>query len=65
MAEIEIGILGRQCLNRRLPNRQALAHEVECWQRDRNAMQATIEWTFTRQDADRKLSRHYVPLITG
>jgi hypothetical protein len=65
MAEIEIGTLTRQGLNRRLPNRQTLVHEVECWQRDRNAMRATIAWTFTRQDADRKLGRHYVPLITG
>lgn len=65
MAEIEIGILNRQCLDRRLPDRQTLEREVDHWQRDRNAMAQTIEWKFTRQDADRKLGKHYVPLFTG
>lgn len=60
MAEIEIGVLARQCLNRRLPDVTALASEVARWQLDRNAQKRTIEWTFTRQDADRKLGRHYV-----
>jgi hypothetical protein len=63
MAEIEIGILSRQCLDRRLANRQILRHEVEQWQLARNATMQTIEWKFTRQDADRKLGRHYVPLV--
>jgi len=63
MAEIEIGILSRQCLDRRLPNRPTLEREVEHWQRGRNVMGTTIEWKFTRQDADRKLGRHYVPLF--
>jgi hypothetical protein len=61
MAEIEIGILDRQCLNRRLPDRAAMASEVAAWQHRRNAESRSIEWTFTRQDADRKLARHYVP----
>jgi hypothetical protein len=60
MAEIEIGILNRQCLDRRIPNRQALQDEVNAWQRARNAVRRTIDWKFTRQDADRKLSKHYV-----
>jgi hypothetical protein len=60
MAEIEIGILNRQCLDRRIPNSQALQREVDAWQLARNTLQRTIEWKFTRQDADRKLSRHYV-----
>jgi hypothetical protein len=63
MAEIEIGILSRQCLDRRLANRQILRHEVEQWQLARNVTKKTIEWKFTRQDADRKLARHYVPLV--
>jgi len=33
---------------------------VDAWQQTRNAEQRTIEWNFTRQDADRKLGRHYV-----
>ena len=64
MAEIEIGILSRQCLGRRLPDRQILQYEVDRWQHARNAARRTIEWSFTRQDADRKLGRHYVPLFT-
>jgi hypothetical protein len=64
MAEIEIGILSRQCLNRRMPNRGCLQFEVDKWQRARNAARRTIEWKFTRQDADRKLGAHYVPLFT-
>jgi hypothetical protein len=65
MAEIEIGILNRQCLDRRLPDRLTLQHEVRRWERARNAERKTIEWKFTRQDADRKLGCHYVPLLTG
>ena len=64
MAEIEIGILTRQCLDRRIPTRQCLQSEVAAWQRNRNAQRRTIEWKFTRQDADRKLGRHYVPKFT-
>ena len=60
MAEIEIGILDRQCLDRRLPNRILLAAEVAAWQQRRNAEHRSIAWTFTRQDADRKMGRHYV-----
>lgn len=63
MAEIEIGILTRQCLDRRLPNRNHLSSEVAAWQCRRNEQRKTIEWTFTRQDADRKLARHYVSLL--
>lgn len=64
MAEIEIGILTRQCLDRRLADAQTLQQEVDHWQQARNAERRTIEWTFTRQDADRKLGRHYVALLT-
>ena len=60
MAEIEIGILSRQCLDRRISDRELLRCEVDAWQFDRNEQQRTIEWKFTRQDADRKLGRHYV-----
>lgn len=60
MAEIEIGILDRQCLRQRLADRATAKREVNAWQRKRNNERRCIEWTFTRQDADRKLSRHYV-----
>ena len=60
MAEIEIGILDRQCLDRRLPNRDAIVSEVDAWQSHRNANQRGIGWSFTRQDADAKLAKHYI-----
>jgi hypothetical protein len=60
MAEIEISILDRQCLGRRLMDRVTARREVNSWQRQRNAERRGIDWTFTRQDADRKLARHYV-----
>lgn len=60
MAEIEIGILERQCLDRRLPTQSQLAAEVAAWEQRRNAEGCRIEWTFTRQVADQKMSRHYV-----
>jgi len=63
MAEIEIGILSRQCLDRRIPNPDALQVEVNAWQCARNALRRTIDWKFTRQDADRKLGFHYVPKL--
>jgi DDE superfamily endonuclease len=63
MAEIEIGILSRQCLDRRIASWQLLQNEVDAWQQARNAAQRTIEWKFIRQDADQKLGRQYVPKL--
>jgi hypothetical protein len=60
MAEIEIGILTRQCLDQRVGDRHNLIGLVAAWQRARNSAGIGIEWTFTRQDADWKLGRHYV-----
>ena len=60
MAEIEIGILDRQCLDRRLPNRATLITEVDAWQLRRNENQRGIVWSFTRQDSDQKMAQHYV-----
>jgi len=60
MAEIEIGIMDRQCTGCRLPSEQILRSEVAAWTDRRNQARSTIDWKFTRQDADHKLSRHYV-----
>jgi hypothetical protein len=60
MAEIEIGILDRQCTGRRIGDEARLCSEVLAWEQRRNQAQCRIEWKFTRQDADQKLSRHYV-----
>ncbi|MHB8948411.1 MAG: transposase [Rhodoferax sp.] len=60
MVEIEIGILRRQCLNQRVFNLELLESEVAARQQDHNEEKRTIAWSFTRQDADKKLGRHYV-----
>ena len=60
MAELEIGVMDRQCVKRRLPNRATAKREIDAWQCKRNAERRGIEWAFTRQDADKKLRRHYV-----
>ena len=60
MAEIEIGILDRQCLSRRLGDEERLCAEVLAWEQRRNQDRCRIDWKFTRQDADRKLARHYI-----
>jgi hypothetical protein len=60
MAEIEIGILDKQCLKGRIPSAEQLATAVDAWQKCRNQQCKTINWTFTRQDADKKLGKHYV-----
>ena len=59
MAEIELGVLSRQCLNRRIPNRQTLAHEIAAWENARNAASCKINWRFTTADARIKLKRLY------
>ena len=60
LAEIEIGILSRQRLDRRVTSESLLRSEVAAWQQARNTQKRAIAWKFTRQDADQKLSRHYV-----
>jgi hypothetical protein len=60
MAEIEIGILERQCLGRRLKDQATITLEVAAWQQRRNTDRCGIAWSFTRQDADLKLGQHYV-----
>ena len=60
MAEIEIGILGRQCTGGRIGSEARLCSEVLAWEQRRNQERRRIEWKFSRQEADQKLSRHYV-----
>jgi len=59
MAEIELSVLQRQCLNRRLPDEATLVHEVAAWEKERNEKQATIDWRFSVTDAREKLKRLY------
>jgi hypothetical protein len=62
IAEIELSVLDRQCLDRRLPDRLALAVEVAAWTAARNATPVTIDWRFTTADARLKLKRLYPSL---
>jgi hypothetical protein len=57
MAEIEIGIFQRGCLDRRVPNHAVLQQRVAALEAERNAVQATIDWRFTTGDARLKLAR--------
>ena len=59
MAEIELSVLSRQCLDRRIESAEDLRREVEAWEEDRNERMVGIEWQFTTGDARIKLHRLY------
>lgn len=59
MAEIELSVLERQCLNRRIPDLQTLRAETQAWALQRNQQRVTIQWRFTTADARIKLARLY------
>jgi hypothetical protein len=59
MAEIELGILNRQCLNRRLNDAATLRREAAAWENDRNRRSTKVNWRFTTADARVKLRRLY------
>jgi hypothetical protein len=59
MAELEISVLSRQCLERRLPDTGTLRAEVAAWEAARNAARATVHWRFTTADARTKPHRLY------
>jgi len=65
MAEIELGILARQCLDRRIPTLDRLIAEVAAWEDERNAAAVTIDWRFTTADARIKLKHLYPTLLTS
>ena len=59
MVEIEIGVMERQCLDRRIPDRDMLKRETAAWAKKRNEEQATIKWLFSLEKARRKMSKAY------
>lgn len=59
IAEIELGILSRQCLDRRIASTEEVKQEVRAWQRHRNNACGTVDWQFTTADARTKLKRLY------
>ena len=64
MAEIEIGAMVRQCVDRRIPDRDSMRREVEAWQQRRNRESVRVDWRFTTADARIKLKTLY-PSIQG
>lgn len=60
VAEIEIGVMDTECTRRRIPDKDLLRQEVMAWERKRNKQQMKINWRFTKQKADEKLSIYYV-----
>ena len=59
MAEIELGVLSGQCLDRRIPNQETLARETKAWQQRRNQEGIRVNWRFTTQHARIKLKSLY------
>ncbi len=60
LAEQELGVMERQCTGRRFASANELDAELRAWQRKRNSDKVTLNWSFTRYDADKKIGRHYV-----
>lgn len=59
MAEIELSVFTKQCLARRIANIETLRKEAKARYCERNAMQKSVDWKFTTQDARIKLKRLY------
>ena len=62
MAEIEIGNMNQQCLDRRIADKKILIEELEHWQNQRNSQKASITWMFDVDKARKKLNRAYEAL---
>ncbi|MDY6874006.1 MAG: IS630 family transposase, partial [Chloroflexota bacterium] len=62
MAEFELCSLNRQCLNRRIPDKETLEREADAWQRDRKVKGTKVDWRFTTADARIKLN-HLYPVV--
>lgn len=59
MAEIELSVLQRQCLQARIPDQATLCEKVAAWEKRRNTQESTVHWRFTTADARIKLHRLY------
>ena len=60
VAEIEINVMDMECTGRRIQSKKMLVNEIGEWRKERNQQKKKIDWSFTRNDADRKLSKYYV-----
>ncbi|MCZ8202248.1 MULTISPECIES: transposase, partial [unclassified Microcystis] len=59
MAEIELSVLNRQCLERRIPDMDSLKQEIKAWEENRNEKSNSVDWRFTTADARIKLKKLY------
>ena len=59
MVEIELSVLSKQCLDRRIGDMQTLEREVLAWVKERNAKRATVNWQFTKNQARDKFKQFY------
>jgi hypothetical protein len=59
ISEIKLRVMRRQCLDRRMPDREALEREVVAWETRRNRHGRTVDWRFTTEDACIKLQHLY------
>lgn len=60
VAEVEIGVMDVECTRKRIPDKNLLREEIRAWERKRNKQKKKIDWKFTKQKADEKLSKYYV-----
>jgi hypothetical protein len=59
IAEIELSVLTKQCLDQRIADLETLRHETKAWEHERNAKQTGVDWQFTTEDARIRLKRLY------
>ena len=59
VAEMELSVLARQCLDRRIPDLETLRREAAAWQEKRNAASVKVDWQFTNAKARIKLKKLY------
>lgn len=59
VAEIEIGVMDTECTGRRIKDKKLLTQEVKAWTKRRNGKRKKINWTFTKEKADKKLGKYY------
>ena len=65
MAETQLSVLARQCLNRRIDSLEVLIREIRAWEKQRNEAACKINWRFTTADARIKLKRLYPSFQIG
>ena len=63
MAEIELSVLYRQCLDRRIRDKSTLETEALAWEQSRNTHGASVDWRFTTDDARIKLKKLYPSVL--